>query len=144
MYEFPYCSFWVLSMESDFHVSQTQQNTERLELRSCVQNCGLTAGTVRWHLYYFTWRVLEDCTSICFCSLLLLQAYRTQPTSAVWWRSTYLFRGLEYLKVHSNVLYGGNGECCCVLSVYGNLFDSVDAYQIVELNEGREKMWTTG
>ena len=47
---------------------QTQPNTGGPELRSCVQSSGLTAGTVRWHLYYVTWGVLEDCTSICFLS----------------------------------------------------------------------------
>lgn len=60
---------------------QIQQNTEGLELKSCVQSSGMTAGTVRWHLYYVPWGVLEDFTSICFPSLLPLQSHRNQPTS---------------------------------------------------------------
>ena len=69
---------------------QTQQNTRGPELRSCVQSSGLTAQTVRWHLYYVPWGVLEDCTSICFPSLLPLQSYRNQPTSPRRQKRTWL------------------------------------------------------
>ena len=69
---------------------QTQQNTRGPELRSCVQSSGLTAQTVRWHLYYVPCGVLEDSTSICFPSLLPLQSYRNQPTSPRWQKRTWL------------------------------------------------------
>lgn len=86
-----YAPLWLLNLltgeQSPSTYSETQQNTRGPELRRCVQSSGLTAGTVRWHLYYFTWGVLEDCTSICFPSLLSLQ-YRSEPTSTIWQRRT--------------------------------------------------------
>lgn len=71
---------------------QIKRNTEGAELKSCVQSSGTTAGTVRWHLYYVPWGVLEDFTSICFPSLPPLPSYRNQATSHVWQERTQ-FRG---------------------------------------------------
>lgn len=73
-----------------FTYIQTQQNTRGPELRSCVQSSGLTAGTVKWHLYYVPWGVPEDRTSICFPSLLPLQSYRNQAASPSWHKRTRL------------------------------------------------------
>lgn len=99
---------------------QTQQNTGGPELRSCVQSSSLTAGTVRWHLYYVPWGVLKDRTSICFLSLLPLQWYWNQANSPIWQKRTWFRETMQPKQMYFRRESGWK----CILSVLLERWDA--------------------